>query len=846
MKISEVVRLRPEVITGDIHGWDSLRGIFEHGKEEKPQYIFGSTYPTSEIKSLLNAIDEKIRGVRETGFFEIMGGYGAGKSRILCLLYHLFKNINTGKKWLRSNKITTDIPDNVTVLAFSLMDDPPNYLWEPVFKGLGKENLMQKVTIFPGSNLLKKALTGKGITIIIIDEVESWYRGVKDKENNLNFLQVLAEAACEEKPKLFVFCALYGEVREILARIDRVEPYRVNLTLSKDRHKIILFRLLEDADRKAASKIVGTYLKYCRDAEVEILNPPSYEHRMVELYPIHPELIDTLLTRYSSSPNYQNTRGVLCLLASVLSKKFQDVDLLLSSDVDMTEGDLLSLDRILAENAQKDAANIGKDLTRSLLNTILLYSFGDEAGLGAQRNEVILGVLRLGLNINDVDTTLLDLPNVAPHVWIKDSRYIIGYKANIVTLIQNKALDNMERGKIDNALNIIKVRLRKDLSYLAFHPKSQFSDKIEDIDRIRIVVSLKTLNQLEINEFYKGKKFANRLILYIPKTEDLAKNEDLLVIAERLRLCDQYENEASGENKTLLNKLRGRDSRFLREKISEIYGYWVRVTGFENGEVKYRLVPCNLNEVRSQVKMSYDVETIRGEVLKHLEGKENGMRIEDVKHDFKVTPGKPIVVTELLFEQALRSLYGQEEIVMEYKGKNICKPDSFPSLKEDMKAILRKYAPIQQEFIKDVVVEKKPAEMEGKLEVPFEEFVGPKPEEISKKAEEAKKKILQIIETSEHSSAFTLSVEIERKVPENVHVKGIEIAISGCSFKDFKSFSDFASTLNIRKSKVSGVKITLLVDGPISKKEVIDLIDKLPPSLGGGNIKAVIETEKNA
>ena len=68
MKIDCVVKLRDEVIRGDIYGWISLRGIFEYGREGDPRYIFNATYPTAEIKNLLEAIDEKLKGVRKTGF----------------------------------------------------------------------------------------------------------------------------------------------------------------------------------------------------------------------------------------------------------------------------------------------------------------------------------------------------------------------------------------------------------------------------------------------------------------------------------------------------------------------------------------------------------------------------------------------------------------------------------------------------------------------------------------------------------------------------------------------------------------------------------------------------------
>jgi len=841
LRLVDVVRLRDEVVSGEVHGWVSLRGIFEGGRESDPNYIFDMTYPSVEIRDLLGAVCEKLKGVRKTGFFILMGGYGTGKSHILCLLYHLFKNPSLGRKWLKEKSIDLDLPDDSTVLAFSLIDEPPNYLWEPIFRGLGREDLLSEVTTFPGTRLLKEALKDKGVTVVIMDEVEGWYSGVADKDNNLNFLQVLSEVACEESSNLLVFCALYGEVKEILGRVDRVEPYRANLTLSRDREKIILFRLVSDVDRTAASEIVKNYMKHYHDSEVEILNPPFYERRMVELYPLHPELVDVLLTRYSSSRNYQNTRGVLCLLASVLSKRCGDVDLILASDVDMGEGDLLSLNRVLVENAQKDAESIGDNFIRSLLNTVLLYSFG-ESEVGASRNDVVLGVLRLGMNVNDVDATLLNLPNLAPHVWVKDDKYFIGYEANIVTLIQNRAVENIEGGKVTEALNVIKSMLKRDLSYLIYHPNPEFGDEIDDTDRIRVVVSLKALNNSEINEFYKGRTYANCLILYVPKSGDLTKDEDILVIAERLRLSDQYEGQVSGETRELLDRLRDRDRRTLKDKLSDFYGCWVKVTGFENDKVKYRLVPCGLNEVKSKVKESYDIGTIEGEVLRHLEGKEDGLRLDEIKYDFKITPGKPIILVSSLFDEAIRSLYGEGKIAIEYRGRYLREPDSLPPLRDTMKVILSKYAPPPEEIVgrggEPVRTIREPTGGPGALSP----FIRAEQPEV--RVEE--RRVTQTIRTGEHSSPYQLSVEAERKIREDAQVRGIEITFSGSSFEDFSSFLKFVESLNVGTLRVRDVGLKLVIEGPMDKDGVIRLLDKLPPSLGGGSVKAVFEVEEVA
>jgi len=554
--------------------------------------------------------------------------------------------------------------------------------------------------------------------------------------------------------------------------------------------------------------------------------------------------MNTLLTKYSSSPFYQNTRGILFLLGTVLKKKMNVVDMLLSSDIEISEPDLMELDRVLVENAQKDAEGLDS-LEKSLINTILLYSFGE--GAGATSNDVILGVLRPGVNINDVLVTLTNLPNIAPHVWLRNGKYIIGRMENIVTSIQRRAVEKIEGGDIKDALDLIKLKLKRDKYHFVYHPSEEFSDKIEDTDKLTIVVSLKTLTQSEISELYKGRTFGNMLVIYVPKSGDLTKDKDLLVIAERIRLASQYKEEVSGENKVLLEKQLERDEKQLGEKLHEAYGYWVKVTGFKDGDIDYRFVQCNINEIKHTIMKEYNTETFRGEILKYLEDKNTGLKIEDLKYDFKITPGKPIIITENPLEEAIRSLYNKGEIVVEFKGKSLRIPDSLPPLKDDMKVILSKFAPSPKEVVK---IEEEVKEVTKKILEESKHFGETGELEIKeKKVEEAVKPILETLETSKYSKPFNLSVEIERKlslVPEDVTIKNVEILIEGSSFQDFNSFLKFVKSLNIGKLRYSDVSLKLVINNPVSKKELMQLIDNLPTEIGGGNIGAKIEVEKVA
>ena len=85
-----------------------------------------------------------------------------------------------------------------------------------------------------------------------------------------------------------------------------------------------------------------------------------------------------------------------------------------------------------------------------------------------------------------------------------------------------------------------------------------------------------------------------------------------------------------------------------------------------------------------------------------------------------------------------------------------------------------------------------------------------------------------------------------RKIREGARVKGIELTFSGISFEDFSSFLKFVRSLDVGRPQVLDVGLRLVIEGPMDKGRVIKLLDKLPPSLSGGNVKAVIEVEEVA
>ncbi len=243
--------------------------------------------------------------------------------------------------------------------------------------------------------------------------------------------------------------------------------------------------------------------------------------------------------------------------------------------------------------------------------------------------------------------------------------------------------------------------------------------------------------------------------------------------------------------------------------------------------------------MKMKANESYGKETVCDEIIKHLETTEKGLRVEEIKYDFKHIPGKPVLVVEDIINEAIKSLYDRGEVVVEYRGKRYRKPDTLPLVKDEMRVILAKYAPPQLELIEEEEEEKVEIGKAEKEVEPLEAFVEGKPKVILEKLPLPPK----IIEISDIPSPYRLSEEVERKVPGQAQVRRLEIVFSGCSFNNFDSFKKFVDSLNVGRLRFENVELKLCVDGPLSKKDVTSLIDKLPSSIGKGILKAKIEAE---
>jgi len=172
----------------------NLKDEFRTKIEARPDNFFQLTYPTSDVKKVLDAINVRFSSSKESsGLFLFEGLKGSGKSHLLLMIYHLFKNHRIALEWLNENALSCKIPQDAVVIINKFTDDPHDSIWNMIFEALGTE--AKKSRTHPKLAEFEKALGDRKI-ILIFDELEQGIKVIGDpalQAQNIAFLQMLSE-----------------------------------------------------------------------------------------------------------------------------------------------------------------------------------------------------------------------------------------------------------------------------------------------------------------------------------------------------------------------------------------------------------------------------------------------------------------------------------------------------------------------------------------------------------------------------------------------------------------------------------------------------------------------------
>jgi len=732
--IQQLVRLRPEVVKGKLHGIISLYALLDTEStafERDPEQVFRATYPSAALKRLLHRLQTSLssRSADRKGNFVISGGYGSGKSHLLLTLYHILAHPKQARPWLSEHDIDFDPPQDAVVVLMPMTnltqpdtDALVEYLWTPIFAALGYDGFHHTGSNFPTVVDLRKAVAGRQV-FLIIDEIERWFMPIRDRhqaEANLSFLQNLIEFARDPDNGVFVFLTLLMLEPRISNIVGRDDAFFEDLTQAPDRRQVVMHRLVEEVDQPAAEQVVDVYQEQYRpvDAHVRIGDYNRYRQQMLECYPFHPETIEVVFERYSSvarkeETSYQNSRGALYLLAHVLQETLppthggtghlQDRDLLLPGDISLTierlTDDLVNLEPRLVEIARENVARSveqGVPHAALILSTVLLHSLGDpraERRLGAGFGDILLGTLRPGngagepLTASGVQMVLQQLEETALnlHVEPHPPRWLFKAEVNVVAQINRRARRVAPEAAQELLVKTLKQMVGGTVCVFPF-------DEVPNQRELTLVLTTERLESEEIlDRLYYGLAYPNALIIVDP--QDMASvtdDPDLVWMAKRIKAAEALRFNLVGDpdaQRRVADFLEGLSGlrQALRDRLRDRYGAWrAPIYDPERGDLTFTRVevPLDRTAIYRAVEQRYDAARFRQNVMEAVESRSSPPTVADVRAEFlrqrsfakPVWEGRP---SDAPIDQAIRDLVAQArlEIVRGGDERYVCGRD---------------------------------------------------------------------------------------------------------------------------------------------------------------------------
>jgi intergrase/recombinase len=406
--------------------------------------------------------------------------------------------------------------------------------------------------------VFKKVLTHCKPALILIDELADYCIsasavpiGVSNlSDQTISFMQELTEVVSEIDTCVLIV-TLPASVQELTSSAmssqiltaleNKFQRIATNMKPVEDEEifEVVRRRLFEDlGDPSVLNAVVGTYFEMYKGMANEIPSyavQSNYRERLKKSYPFHPELIDIFRLRWASNPFFQRTRGVLRILAAIVSdlwKRQQSLTgnqfMIHTSDITLANVEALTSqitilngpewDSVISadisgssSNAFKidnDKADLGKNsITQGVASTILLATFGVKGqNQGVGMDEIKLCMAKPNFNANDINAAIHQMENRAHYLYYSTKRYWFDKTPNVNILI-NQAIGDIKSADIN--AEILKRIADKTKQSNVFNVLLNSSEDITEQIRPTLVI---------LNPKYFGRKDGLR-----PDTEELIK-----------------------------------------------------------------------------------------------------------------------------------------------------------------------------------------------------------------------------------------------------------------------------------------------------------------------------------
>lgn len=560
----EIVTPHPDVASGRYYqaefaaDLEQVRAGKASGEYGEPKEFFRRTFLTIGLNDLLKEAILRLTDKGGSPVVELQTNFGGGKTHSMLALYHLFSDVMANE--LAGIEEILDATGIVTapkvyraaLVGTALNPGQPHAkkkgieirtLWGELAWQLGGSKGYALVAgndengTSPGSQVLSDLFRRYNPCLILIDEWVAYVRQTFGKtgltggsfDTNMTFAQSITEAARATPGTLLVASIPSSDIeiggeggKEALTRLKntfgRMEsPWRP--ASAEESFEIVRRRLFEPitdpkdfASRDAVIKSFGQLYRGSRSEFPQGCAEGDYERRLEKAYPIHPELFDRLYEDWGSLERFQRTRGVLRLMASVISELWDRQDsslLIMPSSVPMDAPAVQSeLTRYLEDNwrpvmekdvdgpealplkIDREVPTLGRySASRRVARTIYVGSapLAKAKNPGIDDRRIRLGCVQPGENVATFGDALRRLTDQATHLYIDGKRYWYSTQPSVTRLAQDRAAQQ----EIDQVWEELKRRLRTDKQrgeFAAVHMVPESTGDVPDEMEARLVI----------------------------------------------------------------------------------------------------------------------------------------------------------------------------------------------------------------------------------------------------------------------------------------------------------------------------------------------------------------------
>lgn len=343
---------------------DHVREGRAPGDYQDPLRFFERTFLTKNLSSLAAGVVRRLSGIKvETSpVYNLTTQFGGGKTHALTLLYHLAKRGRTASSWkgvssiLDTAGVKTTPEAAVAVFVGTEFDaisgrggkkgEPLRHTpWgEIAFQLAGAEGFAvvakhDEQRTAPSAEVIREFLPKDRPTLILLDELLNFMG--RNRKSGLTaqlyaFVQNLSEEA-RAQDRVVLAVSLPSLLDEMTpddeADFDRFQKLLDRLgkamimSAESETSEIIRRRLFEwgglpDEGRKTAGEYADWVLTH-RNQVPQWFPVDKAKEIFADTYPFHPTLLSVFERKWQALPRFQQTRGILRLLALWVSHAYQ-------------------------------------------------------------------------------------------------------------------------------------------------------------------------------------------------------------------------------------------------------------------------------------------------------------------------------------------------------------------------------------------------------------------------------------------------------------------------------------------------------------------------------------------